>query len=435
MASSSKLFKRVFLPALLLFAVGAFVTRVTMDREFRGWFDPDFWRAWWRVGYVMNLTHQEYLHADAVTYDKLSERAVSHVLDGLDRYSAYLPKNAYEDLRRQGDQELVGAGVEIERWQGRVQVTHVFPDSPAAGAHWQAGDRIVAVGDTDTRDFSVSGVSDLLRGPEGTQVKVTLDRPGEAQPLVQTLTRHSFDIPSVRDVEVRPDGVGYIRLTEFGRHSGEEFARELHNLQSRGISGLVLDLRDNPGGLLAATPEVLEPLLQRGQLVTYTKGRDPDDEQRLLITGDGDVHFDGPMAVLVNHDSASAAEIVTGALQDTRRAVIVGEQTYGKGLVQSVIPLPGGGGVRLTTEAYYPPSGRKTQEIGIAPDVFVPLSEAQSELLQLQRDDLRRLSPTEFTQRYGFAPQADPQLETAAALVLAASAHPSAGAPVAKSTP
>ena len=148
------------------------------------------------------------------------------------------------------------------------------------------------------------------------------------------------DIPSVRDVEVRPDGVGYIRLTEFGRHSGDEFARELHNLQSQGITGLVLDLRDNPGGLLAATPEVLEPLLQRGQLVTFTKGRDPDDEQRLLITGDGDVHFDGPMAVLVNHDSASAAEIVTGALQDTRRAVIVGEQTYGKGLVQSVIPLP-----------------------------------------------------------------------------------------------
>ena len=423
-SSSSQLFKRVFLPALLIFALAGFATRLAVDRDFRSWFDPAFWHAWLRVGYVMNLAHQDYLHPEAVTYDKLSGHALDHLLDGLDRYSTYLPAAAFQELNNLSNQTLVGAGVEIEKRQGRVEVAHVFADSPAFKAKWQVGDRIIAIGDTDTRDFSVSDVSNLLRGPEGTQVKVTLDRPGSADPLVQTLTRHSFDIPSIRDAELRPNGVGYMRLTEFGRNSGEEFARQLRQFEDQGMSALVLDLRDNPGGLLNSAPEVLEPLLKSGQLVTFTKGRTGEgDEQNYTTKGAGDVHFAGPMAVLVNENSYSAAEIVAGALRDTRRAVVVGQRTFGKGIVQSVIDLGDGSGVRLTTQAYFLPKGSTINEKGLEPDVPVPLSPAQSELLHLQRDDLRRLTPDEFAQFYGFAPIPDPQLETAIALVLAAGDH------------
>jgi carboxyl-terminal processing protease len=435
-SSSSQLFKRVFLPALLFFAVAGFATRFAVDRDFRSWFDPAFWHAWMRVGYVMNLAHQDYLHPEAVTYDKLSEHALDHLLDGLDPYTTYLPPNQYRELTDQGNQTRVGVGVEIEKRQGRVQVTHVFPDGPAFSAQWQVGDRIVAIGDTDTRDFSVDDVSKLLRGPEDTQVKVTLDRPGSSDPLVQTLTRHSFDIPSIRDAELYPNGVGYMRLTEFGRNSGEEFSRQLRQFEDQGMSALVLDLRDNGGGLLDAAPEVLNPLLKAGQLVTYTEGiAGENDEQRYTTSGAGDVHFAGPMAVLVNENSASAAEIVAGALQVTRRAVLVGQRTYGKGIVQSVVDLGDGSGVRLTTQAYFLPNGTSINAKGIEPNVPVPLSPGQSELLGLQRDDLRRLTPEEFTQFYGFAPQPDPQFETAIAIVLAAGDHYFLPLPKAASAP
>jgi carboxyl-terminal processing protease len=340
------------------------------------------------------------------------------MFDGLDRYSTYMSRQDFDDLEREGDQKFVGMGVELERRNGRIQITRVVPGSPAADAHWQVGDRIIAIGDTDTRDVTVPRTAELLRGPEGTEVRITRERLGLKDPLVDTVKRRSFDIPTVREAYLRPDGVGYVSLSQFGRRSGEEFAAALRDLEKQGMRGLILDLRDDPGGLLDSTVEVLNPLLPAGSLVVFTKGSDEVERKRLLTTG-GATRYAGPMAVLVNDNSASAAEIVSGALQDWKRAVIVGQRTFGKGLVQSLVPLSGGGGVRLTTEAYYLPKGRTIHEKGVEPDVPVPLSDDDRLLQHLQRTELKRLTPEEFARAYGFKPQPDPQLETAAALVLA----------------
>jgi len=412
------LFKRVFLPALLIFALAGFGTRLIVDPAFRGFFDPNFWREWWRIGWVMHFAHDEYLHPTVVTYDKLGESALNHLLDGLDRYSTYMSRQDFDDLEREGDQKFVGMGVELERRNGHIQITRVMPGSPAADAHWQAGDSIVAVNDTDAREFTVPKVAELLRGPEGTEVRITRERVGFKDPLVDTVKRRSFDIPTIRETYLRPDGVGYVSLSQFGRRSGEEFSAALRDLEKQGMRGLILDLRDDPGGLLDSTVEVLNPLLPAKSLVVFTKGSD-DVERKRLFTPGGEARYTGPMAVLVNDNSASAAEIVSGALQDWKRAVIVGQRTFGKGLVQSLVPLSGGGGVRLTTEAYYLPKGRTIHEKGVEPDVPVPLSDDERLLQRLQRTELRRLTPEEFTRAYGLKPQPDPQLETAAALVLA----------------
>lgn len=420
MSRPPHLFKRVFLPVLFFFVLAAFLARLALDPEARGFFDLQFLRQWWRVGQVMELAHQDYLHTDNVKYDKLADSALDHVLDGLDRYTEYMLPADYQDFLRESDQRFVGVGVEIERRHGSIEIYRVFDPSPAKQVGWQAGDRIVKIGDTDVRDYNVPAVADLLRGADSSSVQVTLERPGEAKPLERTLTRGGFDVPNVRDTELRADGVGYLRLTQFGKQTGQEFAEAVDDLQKKGMRGLVLDLRDNPGGLLDAAVDVLEPLLPAHELVVTTRGRDNQLDGSFFTSGNGDVHFSGPLVVLMNNNSASASEIVAGALQDKGRALILGERSYGKGIVQTVMPLGDGGGLRLTTEAYYLPLGRTIQDIGITPDFPMSLSGEISDLLRLERSDLRYDSPTVFASSFGFAPLADPEIEAAAGLIRAA---------------
>jgi carboxyl-terminal processing protease len=317
--------------------------------------------------------------------------------------------------------------VEIERNHGRIQIYRVLDASPAQAAQWKPGDRIVKIGDTDVRDFTVPAVADLLRGTENSTLQVTLERPDAPKPIQSTLTRGGFDVPNVRDAELRSDGVGYLRLTQFGKQTGQEFADAVAQLQKQaqqqqkdGLRGLVLDLRDNPGGLLDAAVEVLDPLLPAGKLVVTTRGSDDQVDGSLSTSGQSDVHFAGPMVVLVNNNSASASEIVAGALQDHGRALILGERTYGKGIVQTVMPLGDGGGLRLTTEAYYLPSGRTIQDKGITPDLPMSMSAETSDLLRLEHSDLRHEQPDEFVASFGFAPLPDPEVETADGLIRAA---------------
>ncbi len=427
MSRPPNLFKRVFLPVVFIFVLTAFLTRLALDAELRGYFDLQFLQQWWRVGKVMELAHQDYLHPDKVGYDKLADSALNHVLDGLDRYTDYMLPADYQEFIRESDQRFVGVGVEIERSHGRIQIYRVFDASPAQDAKWRVDDRIVKVGDTDVRDFTVPAVADLLRGADGSSVQVTLERAGISQPIVSNLTRGGFDVPNVRETELRPDGVGYLRLTQFGKQTGQEFADAIAQLQKdaqsqkkSGLRGLVLDLRDNPGGLLDAAVEVLEPLLPAGELVVSTRGRDGQEDGRRSTTGSSEVHFTGPVVVLMNNNSASASEIVAGALQDKGRALILGERSYGKGIVQTVMPLGDGGGLRLTTEAYYLPSGRTIQDKGITPDLPMSLSAETSDLLRLERSDLRHEHPDEFAASFGFTPLPDLEIETAAGVIRAA---------------
>ncbi len=425
MSSKPSLFKRVFLPVLFLFVLTAFLARLAFDREFYGLLDARFWKQLWRVGRVMEMAHQDYLYADKVGYDKLADSALEHVLDGLDRYSTFYPKQDFEDFSNQSRQRIVGIGVEFERRNGRIEVVRVFNDSPAKRAGWLPLDRIVAVANTSISDLNVTAISDLIKGPDNTTVSITRERNGVISQ--ETLTRGGFDVPNIRDSELRADNVGYIRITQFGEKTGAEFTDAMNNLMGGaggGMRGLVLDLRDNPGGLVDSAIDVLEPLLPEGTLVMTTRGRNNQVISQTFTQG-APVRFQGPIVVLVNENSASAAEIVAGALKDTRRAVILGTRTFGKGVIQGVFDLHDGTGLRLTTEAYFLPLGSSIQDVGITPDVLLPQSDDEHELQRLQRADVRyfaaeQLGQDQFTRTFGFAPVPDAQVETAAGLVRAA---------------
>ncbi len=423
MSRPPNLFKRVFLPVVFFFVLTAFLARLALDPEARGFIDPQFLQQWWRVGRVMELAHQDYLHPERVDYQKLADSALNHVLDGLDRYTDYMLPGDYTSFERESDQRFVGVGVEIERRHGRVEIYRVFDNSPAQSVNWQPGDRIVKIGETDVHDYTVPEVADLLRGADGTSVQVTLDTPGKPEPIKSTLSRGGFDVPNVRETELLPGNIGYLRITQFGKQTGQEFSDTLDSWQKVGdLRGLVLDLRDNPGGLLDAAVQVLEPLLpvNKPELVVTTRGRDGQPDGALFTKATGSVHFTGPVIVLMNGNSASASEIVAGALQDKGRAVILGERSYGKGVVQSVMGLGDGGGLRLTTEAYFLPSNRTIQDKGITPDVSMTLTAETSDLLRLERSDLHHEKPAEFAAAFGFNPESDPEIETAANLIEAA---------------
>jgi len=433
------LFKSVFLPALLIFLVAGLALRMAVDPEFRGFLRPSFLTEWMRMGRLMNLAHEKFLRPDDVAYARLSDNAMEHMLDGVDRYSDYLNPDDYAKQQRNLDESFMGYGIEIERHNGNIVITQAYKGSAAYAANLQTGDRIVKIKDTDGKmielrddDIDMPMVKSLLSGQEVGNLTLIVERALEGNKTKDsevTLTRHSFDVPTVRDVELRPDGVGYLHITSFSDNTAEDFANALQNKlpvlaggPDKPIKGLVLDLRNNTGGLLDAPVGVLDTLLQKGQLVVTTRGRGNVVEETIRTPGTTSVHFAGPVAVLVDKNTASAAEIVAAVLKDTGHAVIVGERTYGKGVVQKIIPLSGGAGLRLTVQAYYLPNGETIQGKGIEPDIVVPLSDKERSLLYFQRSDLRYLGePERFARTFGFLPQPDPQLETAVGIVLAAS--------------
>jgi carboxyl-terminal processing protease len=234
--------------------------------------------------------------------------------------------------------------------------------------------------------------------------------------LALTLEREIIKVESVTDVRVLDHDVGYILITEFSEHTGEQFADAVDGLLKKNINSLIIDLRNNPGGLLESAVEVAEPFFRKGEIIVYTQGRKPADREDFRSESTGDP-LDLPVAVLINQDTASAAEIVTGALKDTGRAVIVGERSFGKGSVQSIFPLRNGEGLRLTTAKYYTPSGVSINEKGIAPQVEVVMTPAEDDNLrqQVARSDIR--DSQQFALRFGFAPVDDRQLDAALAVL------------------
>jgi carboxyl-terminal processing protease len=257
-----------------------------------------------------------------------------------------------------------------------------------------------------------NSVVSQLRGKPKTRVAVGLYRPATHVNLNLTLMREVIKIESVRDVRILADGVGYVQLTEFSEHTGEQFGRALDKLLEQGVTSLVLDLRNNPGGLLDAAVEVAEPFFKKGELIVYTQGRKPGDREDLRAERDG-APLDLPVAVLINAGSASAAEVVTGALKDTGRAVVVGERSFGKGSVQSVFTLKNGEGLRLTTARYYTPSGVSIHEKGIAPQVEVIMTPDEDDKLSRQNARPDLTNSAEFKERFGFYPIEDRQLAAA----------------------
>lgn len=349
---------------------------------------------------VFGRIKQDYV--EPVEDKKLINEAIRGMLSGLDPHSDYFDPEAFKEFREGTQGEFGGLGIEISSEDGLVKVVSPIEDTPAQKAGVKSGDFIVKIDDTPVRGLSLNDAVKKMRGKPGTKVTITIARKTEAKPIVLTLTRAVIQTRSVKARMLQP-GFGYVRVAQFQEHTVENFATELGKLYKDNkapLNGLVLDLRDDPGGLLTGAVGVSAAFLPKDALVVYTEGRVADSKMRLYASqyaprGGKDVYANAPaelknvpLVVLVNGGSASASEIVAGALQDHKRAVVVGTQTFGKGSVQSVLPLSNEGGIKLTTARYFTPGGRSIQAKGITPDIIAEDGNDNGQAFRVREADL-----------------------------------------------
>ncbi len=308
-------------------------------------------------------------YVEAVDDKTLLEHAISGMLSNLDPHSAYLDTESYKELQVGTSGEFGGLGIEVTMENGFVKVMSPIDDTPAHKAGLKAGDLIIRLDSTPVKGLSLKDAVDIMRGKPGTDILLTVIREGEEKPLKFTLTRAIIKVKSVKSRSLEK-GYAYLRITQFQSHTPENLIDAIGELKRENdgqLKGVVLDLRNNPGGVLSAAVSVSDAFLESG-LIVYTEGRVKDAEMKFKATP-GDVLNGAPIVVLVNAGSASASEIVAGALQDHHRAVIMGEKSFGKGSVQTIVPIGTGAAVKLTTARYYTPSGRSIQAEGINPDI------------------------------------------------------------------
>ena len=316
---------------------------------------------------VYNQIREGYVNE--VDDSTLLEYAIQGMLTGLDPHSVYLTEDDFSDLKEGTSGEFSGLGLEVGMKDGYVTVIAPIDGSPAADADLQSGDVILKLDNVPIKGLSLGEAIDKMRGPKGSEIELTIGRPGTSQPFTVTLKRDTIRMASVRERWLEP-GYGYIRIAQFQLATGEDVARALDKLQAKGpLKGLVLDLRNNPGGVLSASVDVAGLFLDGGPVV-YTEGRLPNSDMD-FDAQPGDASDDTPLVVLINAGSASASEIVAGALQDRGRAVVMGSDSFGKGSVQTILPLSDSRAVKLTTALYFTPNGRSIQAEGIVPDIPV----------------------------------------------------------------
>jgi len=298
----------------------------------------------------------------------LIQGALRGMLAGLDPHSSFMTPEMFKEMQVETKGEFGGLGIQIGIKDQRLTVIAPIEDTPAFTAGIQSGDTIIQVDETPTKDLTLMEAVQHMRGPRGTSVKLTVIREGLEEPLVFTITRDIIKIQSVRS-KLLEGNVGYARLSQFQEASAEDLTKALEELTAKNIQGLILDLRNNPGGLLTAAVGVSEQFLEAGRLVVSIQGRNgKKDEYRARANSK---HYQYPMIVLINHGSASASEIVAAAMQDWGKAVVIGTTSFGKGSVQTILPLSDGSGLRLTTAKYYTPQGKSIHNIGVQPDIVI----------------------------------------------------------------
>lgn len=310
-------------------------------------------------------------YVQSVDDRELLENAIRGMLEGLDPHSSYLDKSAYTDLQEGTTGEFGGLGIEVGMEDGFVKVISPIDDTPAEKAGIESGDLIIRLDDMPVKGMALNDAVKSMRGKPGTEITLTIVRNGEEKPLKIVITRAVIKVKSVRSSTLEP-GLGYLRISQFQAHTGEDMRRELDKLKAdnnNGLDGLILDLRNNPGGVLGAAVAVSDLFLEKG-LIVYTEGRVKDSKLKFNAKP-ADIISKAPLIVLVNGGSASASEIVAGALQDHNRAIIMGEKTFGKGSVQTILPLENESALKLTTARYYTPAGRSIQASGITPDIVI----------------------------------------------------------------
>jgi len=310
-------------------------------------------------------------YVEGVNDRKLLESAIRGMLEGLDPHSAYLDKDAFMELQEGTSGEFGGLGIEVGVEDGFIKVIAPIDDTPAYRAGIKPGDLIIRLDDTPVKGMSLNDAVNLMRGKPGSKLHLTIVRSDQEKPLEIVVVRDVIKVKSVRSRLLEP-GFGYLRVTHFQTHTPDDFRDALSKLtdnDKKPLKGLVLDLRNNPGGILSAAVAISDDFLDQG-LIVYTEGRVSDSKLKFNAKPD-DLINKAPIVVLVNEGSASASEIVAGALQDHKRAIIMGQQTFGKGSVQTILPMPNQSALKLTTARYYTPSGRSIQASGITPDIVI----------------------------------------------------------------
>tara|TARA_B100000700_G_scaffold162388_1_gene179751 strand:- start:4933 stop:6069 length:1137 start_codon:yes stop_codon:yes gene_type:complete len=316
---------------------------------------------------VLEKIKKEYV--DEVDQSELIDNAINGALQSLDPYSSYMDIELFDSMQTDTKGEFGGLGIEVGMEAGVVKVVAPIDDTPAAKAGIKAGDYIVKINGTQVQGKSLMEAVKLMRGPVGSTIDLTIRRKGVKKAINKTIRREIIEIKSVES-KVLKEKVGYLRLKSFNSNSGKQLVEEIKNIEKKKKpKGYILDLRNNPGGLLTQAIDVTNFFLSEGEIVS-TRGRKAIENRRFFARK-GDRINGKPLIVLINNGSASASEIVAGALKDHKRAIILGSNTYGKGSVQSIIPLNNGGGIRITISKYYLPSGQSISEVGVTPDIFV----------------------------------------------------------------
>jgi len=314
-------------------------------------------------------------YVQEVKSDDLVNGAIRGMLKTLDPHTTYLPPKSYQQMKVDTSGKFGGLGIEISIRKGVLTVISPIEDTPAFKVGIKAGDKIIMIESESTLDLTLQEAVSMLRGKRGTSVNITVYREGVKKPLEFSIKRDIIKIRSVKK-KIYPNNIGYVQIKSFTRSTSSDLDKALAEFSSNNVSKLVLDLRNNPGGLLNQAVEVSDRFLKEENLIVYTQGRTEDQNMR-FTTHETTRQVDFPMIILVNGGSASASEIVAGALQDLGRAVVLGSQTFGKGSVQTIIPLSDGSALRMTTARYYTPSGKVIQEKGITPDILVEAETAK----------------------------------------------------------
>ena len=318
-------------------------------------------------GEVLEKINKEYV--DEINQSESMDSAINGLLQSLDPYSSYMSPEIYNEMQTETSGEFGGLGIEVSMESGVVKVISPIDDTPASKAGIKAGDYIVKINDIQVQGKSLTEAVELMRGPVGSGINLTIRRRGEKKALTFNIIREIIQIKSVKS-DLLEKNIGYIRLTSFNENSGKQIEREINKLEKdKKVKAYILDLRNNPGGLLSQAIRISDFFLEDGEIVS-TKSR-KTSENRKWFAKKGDLTNGKTLVVLINYGSASASEIVAGALKDHKRAILIGENSFGKGSVQSIIPLKNKGAIRITVAKYYLPSGKSISQVGVSPDIEV----------------------------------------------------------------
>jgi carboxyl-terminal processing protease len=366
----------------------------------------------------MEKARKDYVDGQKLSYQDLVYGALKGMIGTLDPHSEFMDPEKYKELQNDTQGVFGGLGIVVAMKYNFVTVVAPMEDTPGYKAGILAGDRIVKIDGHNTEKMGLQDAVKYLRGDPGTDVTLTLFRPSTSQTKDYQLTRSVINVDMVKDVNGKKEfplsenKIGYVRLVQFGEKTSQDLEAAIKKLKSQNMAAMILDLRWNPGGLLDQAVDVCSKFVPRGELVVTTEGRNPDQKSVHRSLGHGDELHGLPLVILVNESSASASEIVSGCLQDLKRAIVLGEKTFGKGSVQSIFPLPDGSALRLTTAKYYTPSHKVIHEVGITPDIVVPMSDEEERDIVLKRSP-GGVESLEGAERERVAQAKDTQLDRA----------------------